>query len=65
MLVGMLLAFAFFGLPLAIFWLFIMSIVDQRNKRSIDESRESSSPARHILSAARDLSGTRNTALEQ
>jgi hypothetical protein len=54
MLVGMLLAFAFVALPLAIFWLFIMSIVDQSNKRSVDEPRESSSPARHIFSVAPD-----------
>jgi predicted lipid-binding transport protein (Tim44 family) len=62
MLVGMLLALAFFGLPLAIIGLFIMSILDRSNKRTVRDYRESSASVRHILSPAPDWSGTRSTA---
>jgi hypothetical protein len=53
MLVGMLLAFTFFGLPLAIIGLFVMSIVDRRNKRTVQDYGESSS-FRQVFSAAPD-----------
>jgi hypothetical protein len=54
MLVGMLLAFAFFGLPLAIIGLFAMSILDRRNKRTVQDHGESSSSVRQVFSAAPD-----------
>lgn len=36
MIVGVLLAFGFLGLPLTIIWLFITSILDRRNKRTVE-----------------------------
>ena len=37
--VGSLLALLFFGLPLGIIGLFILSIVDQRDKRTVESNR--------------------------
>jgi hypothetical protein len=54
MLIGMLLALTFFGLPLAIIGLFIMSVVDRRNKRAVQHDRKSSASVRHVLSPAPD-----------
>ena len=54
MLIGMLLALIFFGLPLAIIGLFIMSILDRRNKRTVPDYGETSAPVRPVLSPAPD-----------
>jgi hypothetical protein len=54
MLVGMLLALIFFGLPLAIIGLFVMSILDRRNKRTVRDDRETSALVRPVLSPAPD-----------
>jgi len=54
MLIGMLLALIFFGLPLAIIALFIMSILDRRNKRTVQDYGQTSAPVRHVLSPAPD-----------
>ncbi len=39
--VGAVLAFIFIGLPLAIIGLFIMSILDRRNKKTVEGYKES------------------------
>ncbi len=54
-LVGMVLAFSFFGLPLAIMGLFVLSILDRWNKRTVADHGESKRIVlRDILSGAPD-----------